>query len=119
MATVQAYTPPGRTAWSRSGASRAQSVLLHPLPPRRLLNASPTVKSFSTLPDAQLFLAGKDPSLDPASSSYTAKFYGVRCGKVPGVYTDWASAELQVKGVQKPKVKYAPSFPGECGRSRF
>jgi ribonuclease HI len=51
-------------------------------------------------------MSGKDPSLDPASSSYTAKFYGVRSGKVPGVYTDWASAEMQVKGVQKPKVKY-------------
>lgn len=50
-------------------------------------------------------MTGTDPSLDPTSSSYTAKFYGVRSGKVPGVYTDWASAEAQVKGVQKPKVK--------------
>jgi hypothetical protein len=64
------------------------------------------VKSFSTSEDAQMFMTGKDPSLDPASSSYTAKFYGVRSGRVPGVYTDWASAEAQVKGVTKPKVKY-------------
>ena len=67
------------------------------------------VKSFSSAEDAQLFLAGKDPSLDPTSSSYTAKFYGVRSGRVPGVYTDWASAEAQVKGVTKPKVKYVTS----------
>jgi hypothetical protein len=53
-----------------------------------------------------MFVRGKDPSLDPASSAYTAKFYGVRSGRVPGVYTDWASAEAQVKGVMKPKVKY-------------
>jgi hypothetical protein len=53
-----------------------------------------------------MFIKGKDPSLDPASSLYTAKFYGVRSGRVPGVYTDWASAEAQVKGVMKPKVKY-------------
>lgn len=65
----------------------------------------PTVKSFPTAEDAALYLTGKDPSLDPNSSSYTAKFYGVRSGKVPGVYTDWESAEKQVKGVAKPKVK--------------
>ncbi|KAA8911773.1 hypothetical protein FN846DRAFT_395735 [Sphaerosporella brunnea] len=56
-----------------------------------------------------MFVTGKDPSLDPASSSYTAKFYGVRSGRIPGVYTDWASAEAQVKGVAKPKVKWFPT----------
>lgn len=66
-------------------------------------------KSFTTPGDAQMFLTGKDPSLDPTSSSYTAKFYGVRSGKVPGVYTDWATAEEQVKGVQKPKVRAFPT----------
>lgn len=63
------------------------------------------VKSFPTEEEAQLFLSGTDPSLDPNSSSYTAKYYGVRSGKNPGVYTDWASAEQQVVGVQKPKVR--------------
>lgn len=29
----------------------------------------------------------------------------MRSGKTPGVYTDWASAEQQVVGVQKPKVR--------------
>lgn len=66
-------------------------------------------KSFHTTEDAQMFLTGKDPSRDPSSSSYTAKFYGVRCGKVPGVYTDWTSAEEQVTGVQKPKVRAFPT----------
>ncbi|KAL7276050.1 hypothetical protein RUND412_000994 [Rhizina undulata] len=64
-----------------------------------------TVKSFPSEEEAQMFLTGTDPSLDPNSSSYTAKFYGVRNGKVPGVYTDWASAEKQVVGWQKPKVR--------------
>jgi ribonuclease HI len=50
-------------------------------------------------------MSGKDTSLDPNSVSYTAKFYGVRSGKKPGVYTDWESAEQQVVGVQKPKVR--------------
>ncbi|KAH0612202.1 uncharacterized protein H6S33_010254 [Morchella sextelata] len=66
-------------------------------------------KSFPSEEEAQLFLSGTDPSLDPASSSYTAKFYGVRSGKTPGVYTDWASAEQQVVGVQKPKVRCFPT----------
>ena len=63
------------------------------------------VKSFPTEEEAQLFLSGVDPTLDPKSASYTAKYYGVRSGKNPGVYTDWASAEQQVVGVQKPKVR--------------
>jgi ribonuclease HI len=52
-----------------------------------------------------MFVNGQDPSLNPESKSFTQKFYGVRSGKVPGVYTDWATAEMQVKGVQKPKFK--------------
>lgn len=39
-----------------------------------------------------------------------AKFYGVKVGKQPGVYTDWASCEAQVKGFKG--AKYA-SFPSE------
>ena len=27
-----------------------------------------------------------------------AQYYGVKVGKEPGVYTDWASCEAQVKG---------------------
>jgi len=62
-------------------------------------------KSFVTEEEAAQFLAGSDPSLDPSSESYIPKFYGVRSGKVPGVYTSWAAAEAQVVGVLKPKVK--------------
>ena len=50
-------------------------------------------------------MEGDDPTLNPDSSVYVAKWYGVRSGKCPGVYTDWKSASEQVIGVQKPKVK--------------
>lgn len=39
-----------------------------------------------------------------------AKFYAVRVGKKPGIYTTWAEAELQVKGYPGAKHK---SFPTE------
>lgn len=57
-----------------------------------------------------MFVKGQDPSLNPDSHKYVPKFYGVRSGKVPGVYTDWASAQQQVVGVLKPKVRYGRCF---------
>lgn len=63
------------------------------------------VKSFNTEEDAKSYLAGVDPSLNPQSSSYSPKFYGVRNGKVPGVYTSWAEAKQQVVGTSRPKVR--------------
>lgn len=50
-------------------------------------------------------MEGNDPTLDPDSSVYVAKWYGVRSGKCPGVYSTWKAAQEQVVGVQKPKVK--------------
>lgn len=50
-------------------------------------------------------MEGNDPTLDPDSSVYVAKWYGVRSGKCPGVYSTWKAAQEQVIGVQKPKVK--------------
>lgn len=62
------------------------------------------VKSFSTITDAEAFLAGKDPTLDPNSATFTQpKFYAVKNGRVPGIYTDWPSAQKQIKGWTKPK----------------
>lgn len=43
-----------------------------------------------------------------APSSTPKKFYAVRVGKTPGVYTDWPSAQAQVTGVKGPQYK---SFP--------
>ncbi len=64
------------------------------------------VKSFSTLTDAERFLAGENPSQGGGSSSSpTTKFYAVKNGRVPGIYTDWPSAQEQITGWTKPKHK--------------
>ncbi|KAI9674857.1 MAG: hypothetical protein M1829_003597 [Trizodia sp. TS-e1964] len=57
-----------------------------------------TFKSFTTLSDAQAFLRGEDPSRDAPT-----KFYAVRSGHTPGIYTDWPSAQKQILGWHKPK----------------
>ena len=49
--------------------------------------------------EAELFLAGKDPVTVPA------KFYAVKNGRVPGIYTDWVSAQRQITGWSKPRHK--------------
>ena len=58
----------------------------------------PSVKSFTTLTDAERFLNGEDVST-------SRKFYAVRSGKVPGIYTDWPSAQKQITGWTKPQHK--------------
>ncbi|KAI9834466.1 MAG: hypothetical protein M1826_002620 [Phylliscum demangeonii] len=55
-------------------------------------------KSFTSVVDAEAFLAGNDPTLGA-----TPKFYAVRSGRVPGVYTDWPSAQSQITGWKKPR----------------
>ena len=56
--------------------------------------------------DAERFLAGENPSHSGGSSSSpTTKFYAVKSGKVPGIYTDWPSAQAQITGWTKPKHK--------------
>lgn len=68
------------------------------------LISSAAVKSFTTISDAEAFLAGKDPTQDPTSASYgSQKFYAVQNGRVPGIYTDWPSAQKQITGWTKPK----------------
>jgi ribonuclease HI len=39
------------------------------------------------------------------SDASVSKFYAVKCGKVPGIYTDWPSAQEQIIGWTKPKHK--------------
>ena len=64
------------------------------------------VKSFSNLTDAESFLAGQNPShtggtvIQPSS-----KYYAVKNGRIPGIYTDWPSAQEQITGWTKPKHK--------------
>lgn len=54
--------------------------------------------------DAERFVAGENPiqgnnpGLLPSS-----KYYAVKNGRVPGIYTDWPSAHEQIIGWQKPK----------------
>lgn len=57
--------------------------------------------------DAERFIAGEDPGKGTlgASSSPPYKFYAVRSGRVPGIYTDWPSAQKQITGWQRPKQK--------------
>jgi len=67
----------------------------------------PLVKSFTTLTDAERFMAGEDPSNKGGSevAGGGSKFYAVRSGRVPGIYTDWPSAQKQIVGWTKPKHK--------------
>ena len=72
--------------------------------PYKVLMGPIIVKSFPSLIDAERFVAGENPSQnDGSGTSPTAKFYAVRNGRVPGIYTDWPSAQEQITGWQKPK----------------
>ncbi len=67
-------------------------------------NKSMLVKSFSTLTDAERFVAGENPAQSASNgSSPPTKFYAVKNGRVPGIYLDWPSAQEQITGWQKPR----------------
>jgi len=56
------------------------------------------------LTDAERFVAGENPPQNGSNgASLPAKFYAVKCGRVPGIYTDWPSAQEQITGWQKPR----------------
>ena len=62
------------------------------------------VKSFSTLTDAERFVAGENPAQGGSNgSSPPTKFYAVKNGRIPGIYLDWPSAQEQITGWQKPR----------------
>ena len=62
------------------------------------------VKSFSTLTDAERFVAGENPAQSASNgSSPPTKYYAVKSGRVPGIYLDWPSAQEQITGWQKPR----------------
>lgn len=112
---------PGQIVLSRSRVSRKHCVRiaykLPLLPSTRRLTSRLTVKSFPTLTDAERFLAGENLTAGGTSSSAVgSKFYAVKSGRVPGIYTDWPSAQEQITGWQKPKHR---SFSTRAEAQRF
>ncbi|KKZ64589.1 ribonuclease HI [[Emmonsia] crescens] len=62
-------------------------------------------QSFPTLEEANAFLTGTQAAATPGSTSTGTKFYGVQQGRKPGVYTDWAVTQDQVRGFRGPKYR--------------
>ncbi|KIV99967.1 uncharacterized protein PV09_08478 [Verruconis gallopava] len=60
-------------------------------------------KSFVSLTDAEAYIKGDDTVGSPNSTP--KKYYAIQCGRVPGVYTDWPSAQKQIVGWIRPKHK--------------
>lgn len=63
------------------------------------------VKSFSTRSEAEAFVSGRESNSGPSVPVGEARFYGVASGHNPGVYTDWTTAQEQIKGWKLPKYK--------------
>ena len=56
--------------------------------------------------DAECFLIGENPHHNTGLfPSATSKFYAVKNGRIPGIYTDWPSAQEQITGWSKPRHK--------------
>ncbi|KAK5108182.1 hypothetical protein LTR62_008713 [Meristemomyces frigidus] len=67
-----------------------------------------TFKSFTSLHEAQDFVEGEiDHTIGvgggKSGSSTPQKWYGVHCGRVPGVYTSWQDVLDQIRGWKGPK----------------
>ncbi|KAK2850620.1 hypothetical protein FQN49_005488 [Arthroderma sp. PD_2] len=63
-------------------------------------------QSFPSRAEADAFLTGNSaPSPQGSSNTICTKFYGIQKGRVPGVYTDWAKAQDQVKGFRGPRYR--------------
>ncbi|KAJ9641897.1 hypothetical protein H2199_005111 [Coniosporium tulheliwenetii] len=63
-------------------------------------------KSFPSLTEAEAFVDDKTSLKAPKPTPQ--KYYAIRSGRVPGVYTDWPTAQRQIIGWKGPKHK---SFP--------
>jgi ribonuclease HI len=55
---------------------------------------NPIHRRFDSLTEAEAFLANGTQS----TRGSVQKFYAIQAGRVPGVYTDWASAKAQIDG---------------------
>jgi ribonuclease HI len=60
-------------------------------------------------------MAGKEPPKVGGMVS-ASKFYAIKSGRIPGIYTDWPSAQAQIRGWIKPKHK---SFSTRAEAQRF
>ncbi|KAK4580459.1 hypothetical protein LTR86_000662 [Recurvomyces mirabilis] len=69
-----------------------------------------TFKSFTSLTDAQHFVEGESDHTSGVGGGKGGmgapqKWYGVQCGRVPGVYTSWQDVLDQIRGWKGPKHK--------------
>jgi len=66
------------------------------------------VQSFPTFEDANAFLTGGTIS-DSAAQGSEPRFYGIQRGRVPGVYTNWVTAQEQIRGFARPRYRKFPT----------
>ncbi|KAF9893555.1 hypothetical protein FE257_010867 [Aspergillus nanangensis] len=65
-------------------------------------------QAFTSLEEANAFLTGsKSPAVRGATpqGSEPTRFYGIQRGRKPGVYTDWSTAQEQIKAFPRPRYK--------------
>ena len=68
-----------------------------------------TVQAFPSSSQAEAFISGRSTEAEGADSQTNnkaakpSKYYAVRVGRRPGVYTDWPTAQAQIKGWKGPK----------------
>ncbi|KAI1506556.1 ribonuclease H [Biscogniauxia marginata] len=63
-------------------------------------------RAFENREDAVAYAAGKKV---PSAADGEEKFYAIARGREPGIYTDWESASLVLKGSKAPKFKKFPT----------
>ncbi|KAL4905366.1 Caulimovirus viroplasmin-domain-containing protein [Aspergillus multicolor] len=66
------------------------------------------VQGFPSIEEANAFLTGAKPPASRGASPLSAeptRFYAIQRGHKPGVYTNWANAQDQIRGFQKPRYK--------------
>ncbi|KAI5927988.1 ribonuclease H [Camillea tinctor] len=63
-------------------------------------------RAFENREDAEAYAAGK---YVPSATDGEEKFYAIARGREPGIYTDWESASLVLKGSKAPKFKKFPT----------
>ncbi|KAL3466489.1 Caulimovirus viroplasmin-domain-containing protein [Aspergillus heterothallicus] len=65
-------------------------------------------QAFPSLEEANAFLTGakiQSPRGASPHRSEATRFYAIQRGHKPGVYTNWANAQEQIKGFQRPRYK--------------
>ncbi|KAJ5794402.1 hypothetical protein N7457_001001 [Penicillium paradoxum] len=62
-------------------------------------------QSFPSQEAANAFLNGTKPPAAASQSSENTRFYGIQRGRVTGVYTDWTTAQEQIRGFPRPRYR--------------